>query len=643
MGEHKVTSGQDKKELRNFMQQLFKDVRALEIMVKNGMIESGITRIGAEQEFSLVTPNFLPAPVAMELLEKIDDPHFTNELAKFNMEINLDPQVFTGDALSRMETQLKDCLKYFDGICKEMGVDYVLTGILPTIRESDLELENMTPKPRYFALNDAILRLRAGLPIEYHIEGQDQLITKKNSVMFEACNTSFQVHYQTNAEDFVSAYNWAQAITGPVLSCATNSPLLMGKRLWRETRIALFKQATDTRSSTDYMRDSESRVHFGSRWLENSVLDLFKEDVARYRVLVSSEVDEDSLEVLEKGGVPKLQALNIHNGTIYKWNRACYGISDGKPHLRIENRVLPSGPTVIDEMANTAFWLGLMHGRPKEYDNLPAIADFDWTKINFARAVRMGMGAMFRWVDNKVYTAEDLIINILIPIARKGLEKAKIHKRDIDKYLRVISERVKSGKTGSQWVLDSFGALRKKGTTNEALVAITAGMKKRQKTNKPVHKWSSPKINEAGSWVNRYWRVDQIMSRNIYSVNENDLIDLVPNIMSWKELAHVPVESVDGKLVGLVTSGMLVKYYSTLLCDDKESPAVKDIMLRKVISVRQETSTVDAISLMRKHNIGCLPVVTEDKKLIGIVTERDFVNVADHFLREFVENGKLKK
>lgn len=626
------------------MQHLFKDVRALEIMVDNGMIESGITRIGAEQEMSLITPNYLPSPTAMELLAKIDNPHFTNELARFNMEVNLDPQVFTGEALSKMEKQLRDCLEYFDGICAEMGVDYVLTGILPTIRESDLELENMTPKPRYFALNDAILRMRGGIPIEYHLEGQDQLITKKNSVMFEACNTSFQVHYQTCAEDFVSAHNWAQAITGPVLSCATNSPLLMGKRLWRETRIALFRQATDTRSSTEYMRDIEPRVHFGTRWLENSVMDLYKEDVARYRVLVSSDIQEDALEVLEKGGIPRLQALNLHNGTIYKWNRACYGISEGKPHLRIENRVLPAGPTIIDEMANTAFWLGLMHGRPKEYDNLPAVADFDWTKMNFARATRMGMGAMFRWVDNKVYSAQELILNVLLPMARAGLEKAKIRKKDIDRYLTVIQERVETGKTGSQWTLDSYANLRKKGTKNEALVALTAGMKKRQKSKLPVHKWSQPKIDEAGSWVNRSWRVDQVMSSDLYSVKENDLIDLVPNIMSWKNLGHVPVENESGKLVGLVTSGMLVKYYSTQLCDiNKESPSVKEIMVTKVITVSPETLTVDAISLMRKHKIGCLPVVAEGKKLVGIVTERDFVNVADHFLREFLDNSKLKK
>lgn len=641
MGEQSVKQFNTKKELRDFTQHLFRDIRALEIMLERDMFESGITRIGAEQELCLINRAYRPASIAPEVLADIGDYHFTNELSKFNLEINLDPQVFTGDALTKMEKELKGCLKHLSKDLEGRGADYILVGILPTIQRSDLDLDNLTPNPRYFALNEAILQMRGG-PYEFRIQGSDELVTKHDTLMFESCNTSFQVHYQTSAQEFVEKYNWCQAITAPVLAVATNSPMLLGQRLWRETRIALFQQSTDTRNVTEHIRDIQPRVFFGNGWLNKSVLEIFREEVARYRVLISTDIQEDSLETLEAGGVPKLKALRLHNGTIYTWNRPCYGITDGKPHLRIENRVLPSGPTVADEMANTTFWLGLMHGMPDEYKNLNKMIDFDDVKTNFMRAAKMGMGAMFRWIDGKPYSSQELIIKELIPLAREGLEKAGINKKDIDRNLSIIHDRAETGNSGSQWILDSFNSLRKKGTREEAIVATTAGIVKRQKSNKPVHKWSKAKIDEAGSWVNRYWRIEQIMTRNLYTVQEDDLVDVVPNIMSWKEIHHIPVENEKGEFVGLVTIRQLLEYYVTRLANGEPTP-VKAIMATKVHTVTEKTLTTEAISMLRKYNITCLPVLNDDGKLIGIVTEKDFVNVADHFLQEFMHQQSNNK
>lgn len=643
MGEAQVGSIDNKAAVRKFTQCLFKDIKALETMIENGMIEEGVQRIGAEQELCIIDEAYRPAPVALEILDTIEDKHFTNELCKFNIEVNLDPQSFTGDSLSQMEKQLKECLNRLEENIGDKPYDYIMTGILPTIRRDDLDLKNLTPIPRYFALNETMTRMRGG-PYEFRIEGRDELITKHDTLMFEGCNTSFQVHFQVGAKDFAKYYNWAQVITAPVLAAATNSPVLLGKRLWRETRIALFQQSADTRSQTETMRDMQPRVLFGNSWVNDSVMEIFKEDVARYRVLVTSEIEEDPIQMLEAGEVPKLKALMLHNGTIYKWNRACYGITNGKPHLRIENRVLPSGPTVIDEMANSAFWLGLMNALPEKYHNINKTFDFDEAKSNFLRAAKMGMGAMFRWVDGKVYSSQDLILNELLPMAQAGLEKAKIRKKDIQRYLGVIRERVETGRSGSQWILDSFAGMKNKGTKSEAFVAITAGIAKRQKSNRPVAKWSKAKIDEAGSWVNRYWRIDHIMSDNVYTVREDDLIDLVPNIMGWRSIRHVPVENDKGELVGLISMGRLLNYYATRIdAKDASSTCVKDIMVKKLITVDEETLTADAITLMRKHNIGCLPVVKNKNILVGIVTERDFLNVADHFLQEFVGNGNKGK
>ena len=639
MGEQQVNLLMDEQQRMDFTQHLFKDILALEIMIEKGMIEKGITRIGAEQELCLIDSSFRPAPIAMEVLDAVEDPHLTNELSRFNLEINLDPQVFRKDALSRMEKQLKQCLGLLSDHLQEQDHDYVLAGILPTIRISDLDMKNLTPNPRYLALNESMRKLRGG-PYEFRIEGTDELITSHDTLMFESCNTSFQVHYQLDADDFVSRYNWAQAITGPLLAACTNSPMLFGRRLWRETRIALFQQSADTRKSSEHLRDQRPRVYFGHDWVRDSIVEIFKEDVARYRVLMSSDIKQDSIAELEAGRAPKLEALKLHNGTIYKWNRACYGMTNGVPHLRIENRVLPAGPTVLDEMANTAFWLGLMHGMPQEYAKLKDTADFDEVRTNFLRAAKMGMGAMFRWVNDKVYSSQDLVLKELLPIAVEGLKKADIHKKDISKYMDVIRQRVETGRSGSQWVLDSYASLKKKGTKDEAIVAITAGMAKRQKSTKPVHKWSVAKINEAGSWINRYWRIDQIMSRDLYTVNENDLIDLVPNIMNWKHLRHVPVENEAGELVGIVTSQNLLSYYAKRFSDKEQPQTVKEIMVSKLITVNEETLTIDALPLMRKHEIGCLPVVKEGNKLVGIVTDKDFVNIADHLLREIVSKKK---
>jgi CBS domain-containing protein len=637
MGEQNVQQILSKSELRKFTQHLFQDIRAIEFMLEKGMFEKGITRIGAEQELCLIDQAFRPASIAPELLAEIKNPAFTNELAKFNLEINLDPLEFKGDCFGRMEKQLKDCLTELSGHLEKYKADYIMVGILPTIRTTDLDMSNLTPNPRYFALNEAMLRMRGG-PYEFRIQGSDELISSHDSLMFESCNTSFQVHYQVEPKEFAKKYNWAQAITAPVLSVATNSPLLFGHRLWRETRIALFQQSADTRNFTEHTREVQPRVFFGDSWLDKSVMEILREEVARYRVLISTPIEEDSMDILAAGRIPKLQALRLHNGTIYTWNRACYGITDGKPHLRIENRVLPSGPTVLDEMANTAFWLGLMHGMPPEYDRLNKRVDFDHIKANFVRAAKMGMGAMFRWVDNKVYSAQDLIIKELIPIARQGLENAKIRPKDINRYLEVIEERAETGRSGSQWVLDSFNALRKKGTRDEALVATTAGIVKRQKGIKPVHKWTKAKIGEAGSWVNRYWRIEQIMSSSLYTVQEDDLIDLAPNIMSWKDIHHLPVENARSEFVGMLSVRNLMAYYSKRV-PDSETQSVGEIMtpLAKLIVVQEGSLTTEAITLMRKNKLTCLPVLNSKGKLMGLVTERDFVNVADHFLQEFME------
>ena len=241
--------------------------------------------------------------------------------------------------------------------------------------------------------------------------------------------------------------------------------------------MALFHQSVDTRQVGEHLRDSSPRVTFGNEWLKNSILDIYKEDIARYRVILSSNVNEDADEILDRGEIPKLMALQVHNGTVYRWNRPCYGVSNGKPHLRIENRIFPSGPTVTDEIANASFWLGLLNGMEVHYPDISRELDFDDARMNFIAASKLGLDTKFKWVNDKRYTAVELITQELLPIAREGLEKAGVNKGDITSYLDIIKERTEAAQTGSYWMVKSYNSLTKKDVTREQ--ALTASLLRR--------------------------------------------------------------------------------------------------------------------------------------------------------------------
>ena len=618
--------GVNKHELHQFLNALLEDIKVLELMIDRGLIESDKKRIGAEQEFSLIDQFYRPAMRAPQILAKLNNPSFKAELASFNMEINLPPLLFDGACLSKYEKLLNKDLNEIRKVSREFGSDLVITGILPSVRKQDLTDKNLSPVGRYQLLNQSLTALR-GEPYQFRIEGTDQLITKHDNNMIESCNNSFQIHLQLPASGFVDHYNWAQAISGPVLAAATNSPLLFGKRLWHETRIALFEQSVDTRKTSYEPSQSLPRVYFGNEWLENSVTELFHDDVARHRVILQSDLLDSSYEKLEQGEAPDLSALVLHNSTIYRWNRACYGITEGKPHLRIENRYLPAGPTIVDEIANSAFWLGLMNQIPDVYKNVKELMDFDEVRTNFINAAQLGLDARFNWMGKEKIAASELILKELLPIASNGVKKASIDREDIDRYLGIIKNRVKNGKTGSQWLLDSFNHMKKNVNSDEVTLAVTASMVKNQKMAMPVHAWPIADISEAGGWTTRYREVGQFMSKDLFTVKMNDIIDLAANIMDWKNIRHIPVEDEKGNLVGLVTSGMFLRFMARSYGKPQKMIPVNEIMIKDPITVSPEIPTAQAIEIMLKNKVGCLPVVKK-KKLVGIVTENDFVKIS---------------
>ena len=630
MGTQKIQGEFQGEERRTFMRALLRDLRAMEAMLDDGKIEEGVRRVGAEQEMFLLDRGGHAAPAALDVLKRVDDPHFTTELGLFNLEMNLDPLPFGGDCLSRMESQLNSLLTHLRTSIQDLGVEALLTGILPTIRKSDLGLENMVPLPRYQALNEAMSRLRGGA-YQFYIKGLDEILVKHDSVMVESCNASFQVHFQVGAGEFANMYNIAQAVAGPLLACCTNSPVLFGRRLWAETRIALFQQAVDTRAVSEYMRESSPRVTFGNDWVKSSVLELYKEDISRFRTLVGTDLDEDPFEVLAAGKAPQLKALRLHNGTVYRWNRACYGILDGNPHLRIENRVMPSGPSVADEVANAALWFGLMNGLAKEEEDITRSMQFEHAKMNFLLAAREGLGAHLTWLHGEEMSAPRLILDRLLPLAEKGLTQAGVDDKDRDRYLGLIAQRVGSGRTGSRWILQSLASMREQGTPGERLGAVTSAMLARQRSAKPVAEWDLAELGEGGGWKHNYLKVEQYMTTDLFTVHEDDSVDLVANLMEWQRIRHVPVEDSQHQLVGLISYRAILRLIARGSERGRDGLCAADIMKRDPAIIGPDMSTLRAIEVMRRLGVGCLPVVHQGK-LIGIITEHDFMDIAAELL-----------
>ncbi len=653
MGEAKVKVVRDKNQMQHFVKQLLRDVEAFEYMLKNDWFEKDITRIGAEQEMCLVDKDtFKPAPINMEVLELMKDWDWVGtELAKFNLETNMTPLEFKGDCLSEMEKENNDGLQKIRGVLKNFNAEVVLTGILPTLRKFDLSLDNLTPKPRYFALIESIKEhsLRGDSHFELRLDGIDELHIRHDSPLLEACNTSFQIHLQVSAEDFVPYYNIAQTLAAPMISIAANSPMVFGRRLWHETRIALFQQALDTRTSHDHLRERRPRVNFGSDWLHESVLEIHKEDIARFRVLLGDIVEEDSLAQVMKGITPKLRALQIHNSTVYRWNRPCYGISpNGKPHLRIENRVLPAGPSVLDATANAAFWLGLMIGMKnridsgyytKEGDKSPAtqiqnLIGFEDIRDNFDKAAKFGFDTTYTWFNDKKIAPRELILEELLPIAREGLKARKVDEADIEKYLGVIEARAKLHMTGARWQLRSFTKLIKEVNVDEALAVMTSAIIKNQWENKPVHTWEQVGIKDFEA-LKRYQpsqlRVEEFMQTDLFTAQKDDIIELVSELMDWRKIRYMPVEDAKGKLVGLISSRLLLRHFT----HDKESKrqtTVSEVMLENPMTVKPEATLQEALDTMRENKIGCLPVTNTENELIGVITEMDFLRITSRLM-----------
>jgi CBS domain-containing protein len=412
-----------------------------------------------------------------------------------------------------------------------------------------------------------------------------------------------------------------------------NSPLLLGQRLWEETRIALFQHAVDERTHSHVARQHPTRVSFGEAWVEESVLEIYREQVSRFRaIFTTSNTDPAQAGT---NGVPSLEALMLHNGSIWRWNRPCYGITEGKPHLRLEFRCLPAGPTVLDEVANAAFLFGLLVAIPEEYGNVASALSFDAAKENFFAAARHGLKAQLTWLDGKHLAVGALILEQLLPLVTAGLRKANLNSEDIDRYLGVLRERIEKDQTGASWSLSAASTCARNTSTDSRDRKIVAAMLTRQYSGEPVHRWAAVSEYEMEERPNLYQTVTDIMSTDLFTVTPDDPIALAAGTMTWRHIRHLPVEDAGGKFVGLISGREILRAIAEQGWEQNSNGpmTVRQLMNVEPVTVSPDTSTVTALHLMLDQKLDCLPVL-KDGELVGIVSSHDMLVVLGGLLHE---------
>lgn len=456
---------------REFGARLTRETDLLAAQLRAGAFDERAPVAGFELEAWLLDHNYFPAPLNQALLERLASPLVVPELSRFNIELNGTPQALRGDALRRLQAELEATWHACQRAAHELAATLIMIGILPTLRDADLCMANISPLKRFLALNAQVLKSRAGRPLHLDIRGREQLRLTHHDVMLEAATTSFQLHLQTPLAAFTRHFNASLLLSAPMVAVAANSPYLFETALWEETRIPLFEQAVDTGGGE---HPELRRVTFGSAYLE-SPDDWFRENAARYPVMLPTCFDD---------AAGQFRHLRLHNGTIWRWNRPLVGLdARGRPHLRIEHRVLPAGPSIPDMIANAALYLGAAHHLASRAQAPEADLDFAQARDNFYAAARDGLEASVRWLDGRQHAMRELLLEELIPAAGQGLRQLGVDEQDRAHYLGILRARVASGQNGAAWQRAWIAA------HGRDFFRMTAAYLEHQHSGMPVHEW----------------------------------------------------------------------------------------------------------------------------------------------------------
>jgi hypothetical protein len=474
---------------RAYREKLRTCLQVFERMLLESRFDAGPCRVGLEIEFNLVDSLGYAAMTNADVLAAIDDPAWTSELGQFNVELDSDPAILSGSVFSLIEASVANTLAHAVKRAEDAGSRMLMVGILPSLRHSDIDAHTISSNPRFKLLNDEMLAAR-GEEMRICIDGKERLLAYVDHILPEAACTSVQCHIQVSPDMFGCYWNAAQAVAGVQVALGANSPYLFGRELWRETRITLFKQATDTRSEELKRQGVRPRVWFGERWID-SVTELFEENLRYFPALLPLCDDEEPSSVLDQGQTPHLAELTLHNGTVYRWNRPVYAVANGKPHLRVENRVLPAGPTLTDVLANAAFYYGLVHelaeAEPPVWTHMPFAA----AAANLEAGARHGLEAVIFWPGYGDAPVTDLTLRHLLPLAAQGLERWCVDPADATRLLSIIERRCLLHQNGASWQVASVRRLQDRGLADrgEALRLMTQDYIGRMNTKEPVHDW----------------------------------------------------------------------------------------------------------------------------------------------------------
>jgi gamma-glutamyl:cysteine ligase YbdK (ATP-grasp superfamily) len=472
---------------RRYREKLSRCLSALDRMLAADAFDAAAPKVGMELELYLVNAQFEPSMNNAAVLDAIADPQWQTELGKFNVELNTEPRIPARHGFAAFRAELVAHLEHAEAAAAALDTHLVMVGILPTLQEQHIGPDSMSPSTRYEALNDQILAAR-GEELRIVIADDDRLVIHTDSVAHEAACTSAQFHVQVAADRFADYWNAAQAVAAVQVALGANSPLLYGHRLWAETRVPLFEQAVDSRPEELKVQGVRPRVWFGERWID-SVYDLFEENGRYFPPLLPECEDLDPMAVLDAGGVPGLDELTLHNGTVYRWNRPVYSIDGGVAHLRVENRVLPAGPTVADTVANGAFFFGLVRALAAS-EPVWTDLDFDAAHANFRTAARRGLDATLVWPGHEEIGVVDLVLRRLLPLAATGLDDWGVDPAERDWALGIIEGRCTSRRNGASWQLDCLAELEGSGLDRDrALHELTQRYHHHMHAGDPVHTW----------------------------------------------------------------------------------------------------------------------------------------------------------
>ncbi|WP_406638896.1 glutamate-cysteine ligase family protein [Amycolatopsis sp. WGS_07] len=465
-------------------------------MLTDGSFSFPRKNIGLEVELNLVDGQLRPSMTNSVVLEAIDDSSFTTELGQHNLELNVPPRPLAGDSALQLEEDLNSYLAKAEASALDTGSSVAMIGILPTLRSEHFDQKWLSHKTRYSSLNDEIFAAR-GERIALAMDGPampgaqpERLRHYAESILPEAACTSVQLHLQVAPEEFAAHWNAAQCLAGVQIALAANSPFLLGKALWHETRIPLFQQATDTRPEELKNQGVRPRVWFGERWI-TSIFDLFEENVRYFPGLLPETDLEDPIEALESGQAPKLSELRLHNGTIWRWNRPVYDVVDGLPHLRVENRVLPAGPTVADMVANAAFFYGAQRALAEQERPVWSQMSFQAAEENLYEGARKGFDAQLYWPGIGWIPPDELALRVLLPLAHEGLRRSDVSDEARVRYLGIIERRCLARRNGAAWQRDYVLRAHERGADREtALNWMLRRYLELSAAGEPVHTWS---------------------------------------------------------------------------------------------------------------------------------------------------------